>query len=101
MQGTKDETKTRCPNDQGEDDEDVPGHDGTVQEEVRGFSVKERITGVIISQSDNDKCEINVKLNKNHLLNNFCSIQLRVNNLNIQRKKMSFAQFQVKQRNLF
>ena len=59
------------------------------------------ITGRIVSKSDSDKCKINVKLNKNHLLQNVRSLQLRVNNLNIQRKKTSFVRFKVKQRNLF
>ena len=58
------------------------------------------ITRRIISKSDNDKCEINVKSNKNHLLHNVGSLQLRVNDLNIKTKKI-FVRFKVKQRNLF
>ena len=59
------------------------------------------ITGQIVSKSDSDKCKINVELNKNHMLQNVLSLQLRVNNLNIPRKKTSFARFKVKQRNHF
>ena len=91
----------RCPHEWEEDDEDVPGHDGEVQQEVRGFSVKKTITGQIIIKSDSDKCEINVKLNKNYLLHYVRSFQLRVNNFIILRKKTSFARYKVKQRNLF
>ena len=53
---------------QGEDEEDISGSDGEVQQEVWGFSVEEVITGQIVSKSDSDKCKINMKLNKNHLL---------------------------------
>ena len=72
-----------------------------MQQEVKGFSVKETITRRIVSKSDSDKCKINVKFIKNHLLHNVCSLQLRVNNLNIQRKKMSFVRFKVNRRILF
>ena len=82
-------------------DEDISGHDGEMQQEVRGFSVKETITKQIVSKTDSDKCKINVKLNKNHFLQYVRSLQLRVNNVNIQRKKTSFARFKMKQRNLF
>ena len=44
---------------------------------------------------------MNDKVNKNHLLQNVCSLQLRVNNLNITRKKTLYARFKMKQRNLF
>ena len=43
----------------------------------------------------------NVKPGENHLLSNVCSLQQRVNNLSMEKKKTSFARFKVKQRNLF
>ena len=54
-------------------------------------SVSSRIDGV---HSEN------VKLGENHLLRNVCSLQHRVNNLSIEKRKMSFVRFKVKQRNL-
>ena len=44
---------------------------------------------------------MNDKVNKNPLLQNFCSLQLRVSNLYITRKKTLYTRFKVKQRNLF
>ena len=43
----------------------------------------------------------NVKPGENHLLSNVCSLQHRVNNLSVEKKKTSYAQFKVKLRNLF
>ena len=71
-----------------------------MQKQTGGFSIEKTIIGQIVSKSDSDKCKINAKVNKNHLLQNVHSLQLRVNHLNIPRKKMSFARFKVKQRNL-
>ena len=51
--------------------------------------------------SDDDKCEMNVNFNKNHLLHEIRSLQYRVNNLSIQKRKTSFACFKVKQRIIF
>ena len=72
-----------------------------MQQQAKGFSVEEAITERIVSNSNSDKCKVNDKVNKNHLLQNVGSLQLRVNNLNITRKKTSYARFKVKQRNLF
>ena len=55
------------------------------------------VTGRIISNS-NSKV---YKINKINLLQNVLSLQLRVNNLNIGKKKTSYARFKVKQRNIF
>ena len=44
---------------------------------------------------------MNDKVNKNHLLENVFSLQLRVNNLNVAKKKTSYTRFKVKQRNLY
>ena len=54
------------------------------------------ITGPIVTKSDSDKCKVNDKMNYNHLLQNVCSLQLRVNNMNIPRKKTLYARFKVK-----
>ena len=43
----------------------------------------------------------NVKPGENHLLSNVHSLQHRVNNLSVEKKKTSYARFKVKQRNLF
>ena len=43
----------------------------------------------------------NEKPGENHLLCNVRSLQHRVNNLSVEKKKASFARFEVKQRNLF
>ena len=40
-------------------------------------------------------------MNKNHLLQNVLSLQLRVNNLNLDQKKTAYVRFEVKQRNIF
>ena len=42
-----------------------------------------------------------MKPGKNHLLSNVRSLQHRVKNLSIEKKKTSFSPFKVKQRNLF
>ena len=42
-----------------------------------------------------------MKPGENHLLSNVCSLQHRVNNLSVEKKKTSYARFKVKQRNLF
>ena len=52
-----------------QDLEDMPKDDGTVQQETREFSVKETNVGQTVSPSNNDSCEMNVNINKNHLLN--------------------------------
>ena len=59
------------------------------------------ISRQIVSKSASDKCKVNDKVNKNHLLQNVCSLELRVNNLKIERRKTLYARFKVKQRNLF
>ena len=59
------------------------------------------IVGQTVSNSDDDKCEVKVNFNKNHLLHEVCSLQCRVNNLSIYKRKTSFAHFKVKQRNNF
>ena len=43
----------------------------------------------------------NLKQREDHLLSNFCFLQRRVNNLNVDQKKTSYARFKVKQRNIF
>ena len=65
----------------------MPGDDGAVQQEASGFSVKETIFRPTVSNSNDDKCEVNVNFNKNHLLEEFRSLQWRVNNLSIQERK--------------
>ena len=72
-----------------EDNEDDSGCPGEMQQQAREFSVEETITGQIISIGNSDKC----KVNKNHLLQNVLSLQLRVNNLNLAKKKTSYARF--------
>ena len=42
-----------------------------------------------------------MKPGENHLLHNVSSLQHRVNNLSIEKRKTSFEQLKVKQRNLF
>ena len=46
----------------------MPGNDGAVQQETREFSGKETIVGQTISLSNDDNCEMNVNINKNHLI---------------------------------
>ena len=72
-----------------------------MQQQAGGFSVWGAISGRIVSKSNNDKCKVNDKVNKNHLLQNVHSLELRVNNLNITRKKKLYPSFKVKQNNLF
>ena len=55
------------------------------------------VTGRIISNS-NSKVYI---MNKINLLQNVLSLQTRVNNLDTEQKKTSYARFKVKQRNIF
>ena len=43
MKGTKEEQQTRQSSGFREDNEDVAGYDGEVQQQVGGFSVKEMI----------------------------------------------------------
>ena len=45
--------------------------------------------------------ERNVKPREDPLLSNVCSLQHRVNKLNIDQKKTLYARFKVKQRNIF
>ena len=61
-----------------------------MQQQAGAFSVEEMITGRIISNSNSDKCKVNVQVNKNH--HKVCSLQLRVNNLNIARMKTALEQ---------
>ena len=42
-----------------------------------------------------------MKPREDPLLSNVCSLQHRVNNLNVDQKKTSYARFKVKQRNIF
>ena len=72
-----------------------------MQQQAGESSVKETITGQIVSISNFDKCKVNNKVNKNCLLQNVLSLQLRVNNLNVAEKKTLYARCKVKQRNLF
>ena len=71
-----------------------------MQQQAGGFSVKEMITGRIISKGNSNEFRINNN-NKNNLLQNVLSLQIRVNQLNVDRKKASYARFKVKQRNIF
>ena len=54
-----------------------------------------------VSSNINGVHSENVKPGENHLFSNVCSLQHRVNNLSIEKKKTSFARLKVKQRNLF
>ena len=65
------------------------------------FAAKETKEERSVSSSINGVHSENVKPRENHLLRNVCSLQHRMNNLSIEKKKTSFAQFKVKQRNLF
>ena len=51
-----------------EDNEDFAGYDGEVQQQVRGFSVMEMITGRIIPKCNSNGCKVNDQVNKNNLL---------------------------------
>ena len=67
-------------------------------QQAGGFSVKKTITGrsfPIVTNSNE------YKVNKIKLLQNVLSLQLRVNNLNLDQKKTSYARFRLKQRNIF
>ena len=75
----------------------MPGDDGAVQQEARGFSVEETIVGQTISICDNNKCVIKINFNKNLLLHEVRSLQY----LSIQKRKTSFAPLKLKQRNIF
>ena len=70
-----------------------------MQQQARGFSVKEMSTGRIVSKGNSNECRVNN--NKNNLLQNVLFLQIRVNQLNVDRKKASYARFKVKQRNIF
>ena len=67
----------------------MPGDDGAVQQEARGFLVKEMIVGQAVSNNNDDKCEENINFNKIHLLHEVRSLQCRVNNLSIKKRKKS------------
>ena len=69
-----------------EDNEDVAGYAGKVQQQAGGFSVKKIITGRIISKGNSNECRINNN-NKNNLLQNVLSLQIRVKQLNLDQKK--------------
>ena len=77
----------------------MPGDYGTVQQEARGFSVKETIVGRTVSLSKDDNCEMNIKIIC--YLKSAYYMQCRVNNLNIKKRKMSLAHFKVKQINIY
>ena len=66
----------------------MPGDDGAVQQEASGFSVKETIFRPTVSNSNDDKCEVNVNFNKNHLLHDVLSLEHRVNNLSIKKRNL-------------
>ena len=72
-----------------------------MQQQAGEFSVKETITGRIVSNCNSNECIVNDQVNKNNLLQNVHSFQQRVNNLNLDQKKTSHARFKVKQRNIF
>ena len=65
------------------------------------FAAKETKEEQSVSSSINGLHSENVKPGENHLLSNVHSLQHRVNNLSIEKRKTSFAGFKVKQRNLF
>ena len=67
-----------------------------MQQQVRGFSVKEMITGQIVSKCNSNECKVNNNVNKNNLLQNVLSLQIRVNQLNVDQKKALYARFKVK-----
>ena len=70
-----------------------------MQQQAGGFSVKEMITGQIISNGNSNECQISN--NKNNLLQNVVSLQVRLNQLNMERKRAAYVRFKVKQRNIF
>ena len=72
-----------------------------MQQQAGEFSVKEMITGRLFSNCNSNQCQVNDQVNKNNLLQNVLSLQLTVNNLNVDQKKTSYARFKVKQRNIF
>ena len=78
----------------GEDHEGNSGDDLEEQQQVGGFSLKEMVTVQIISNSNSNV----YKMNKINLLLNVLSLQLGVNNLNIDKKKTSYARFKVKKK---
>ena len=91
MQGTKEELQTRQSAGRGEDHEDSSEDVGEEQQKSGGFSVKEMVTGRTISPS-NSKVYI---MNKINLLQNVLSLQARVNNLDTEQMKTSYARFKV------
>ena len=70
MQETKEELQMRQFSGFREDNEDVAGYAGEVQQKVRGFSVKEMITGRIVSKCNSNECKVNDYVNKTNLLQN-------------------------------
>ena len=50
------------------------------------FRLRKRLPDESFPIMTNDKCKINFKLNKKHLLQNVRSLLLRVNNLNIEKE---------------
>ena len=74
----------------GEGAEDDPGYDGAVQQEVRGFSIKETVIRRTVSNSNNDKCDTKDKVKNNPLLHNFRYLQHRVNNLKIKKGRLHY-----------
>ena len=83
---TKEEKREGGRRNQGEDEEDMPGDDSAVQQEVRGFSVKETVIRQTVSSSNADRCEKNINLNTNHLYD-VDSLHQRVNNLSVKKRK--------------
>ena len=67
----------------------------------QGIFSKETVIGRTSSNSNDDKCEIQVNLNKNQLLHDVFSLQHRVHTLSVRQMKTSFACYKVKQQNMF
>ena len=63
------------------------------------FAAKETKEERSVSSSMDGVHSENVKPGENHILTNVRSLQQRVNNLSIEKRKMSFGRFKVKQRN--
>ena len=59
------------------------GREAPVTKESRKKIIQ--VIGRAVSSSIDDKCEINVNFNKNHQLDDVCSLQHRVNNLSVKK----------------
>ena len=66
----------------------------------KDFAAKETKEEQSVSSSIDGVYSENVEPGENHLLSNVSSLQHRVNNLSVEKRKTSYAQFKVKQRNL-